>query len=732
MDKKRLRRWLLLFFLALLLPAALLIQQSYNRLKWETFHQYQKMASELSKRIDNRLTRLIAAEGKRTFTDYTFSKATDDAKNTVILRSPLSSYPIDADIPGVLGYFQVDELGQLVTPLVPSENEAANGLTPEELNERTAIKNQMQEILAANQLVREVLPAQLENTAANASAGLSMQSSNSRDRAKFDGISLDRFASSLSSDVAMDNVQERVLLGKSAAEETVAALAPSVNNEFALEKDVEISSLDDADVMQESERVISPRQHEAKQPQNRKASPVQQTLAFDQLKERSAQVASKNNYAKVEDIPLKQNYQQQSEIKARKAKKKLEVEKIAITPTRINARIRTFESDIDPFEFSQLDSGHFVLFRKVWLNGQRYTQGLLIDQAKFLALIQNEFENTGLSEMSSVLVAYQGNVIRRFSQHNSARDKVSRQGLIGEELYQTRLSDPLSDLQMIYSVTDLPVGPGGRLILWLSLMMATVLLGGFYFMYRLGVRQINLANQQQDFVSAVSHELKTPLTSIRMYGEILKQGWASEEKKRHYYDFIYDESERLSRLINNVLQLARMNRNEQAPELVLCKVDELVQDIKAKTTSQLDAVGFKMVVDSEEKAKLQAISIDRDWLMQVMINLVDNAVKFSAKAERKEIILGVSQTNKKSVQFTVSDFGPGVDKESMKAIFELFYRSENELTRDTVGTGIGLSLVQQMVTSMGGKVSVRNREASTGSAESGALFSVSFPVVTDS
>ena len=73
--------------------------------------------------------------------------------------------------------------------------------------------------------------------------------------------------------------------------------------------------------------------------------------------------------------------------------------------------------------------------------------------------------------------------------------------------------------------------------------------------------QLRLARQQQDFVSAVSHELKTPLTSIRMYGEMLKAGWADDAKKQTYYDYIHSESERLSRLIENVLQLARLTRS---------------------------------------------------------------------------------------------------------------------------------------------------------------------------
>ena len=100
-----------------------------------------------------------------------------------------------------------------------------------------------------------------------------------------------------------------------------------------------------------------------------------------------------------------------------------------------------------------------------------------------------------------------------------------------------------------------------------ALLLTLVLCGGFYLLYRLGLGQIQLARQQQDFVSAVSHELKTPLTSIRMYGEILREGWASEEKKKRYYDYIHDESERLSRLISNVLQLARMTHNDLQVDL---------------------------------------------------------------------------------------------------------------------------------------------------------------------
>jgi signal transduction histidine kinase len=324
--------------------------------------------------------------------------------------------------------------------------------------------------------------------------------------------------------------------------------------------------------------------------------------------------------------------------------------------------------------------------------------------------------------MSDLLVSHQGNVLSVFSAQ-STHDYLSknRNGeLSGELLYQTRLSDPLSDLQLLFSVKQLPIGAGGKIILWLSLLLASVLCAGFYLMYRLGLGQINLANQQQDFVSAVSHELKTPLTSIRMYSEMLREGWANEEKKRTYYDFIFDESERLSRLINNVLHLARVTRNKQTPELQLLSVAELMDGIRSKVSTQIKHAGFEFSIHCDDKTKIEILEVDADWFSQIMINLVDNAIKFSAKAEQKNIELNC-QRLKGIIQFSIRDFGPGVDKTQMKKIFDLFYRTESELTRETVGTGIGLALVHQMTVSMNGKIDVIN-------SNPGAEFRVLFPI----
>ena len=389
-------------------------------------------------------------------------------------------------------------------------------------------------------------------------------------------------------------------------------------------------------------------------------------------------------------------------------------------PAAADLRIRTFESEVDPLDFSMLDSGHLVLFRKVWRGGERYIQGLLIDQQAFIEdTIDTPFMETALSNRSHLIVALGEDVIYTASGCDSYNCPDGNPGLDGALVFRERLSAPLDSIELIFSISRLPPGPGAVVLGWVTLVLALVFLSGFYAMYRLGLSQINLARQQQDFVSAVSHELKTPLTSIRMYGEMLKEGWADEEKKQTYYEYIHDESERLTRLISNVLQLANITRNEPQFDLKPCKLGELMSNIESKIANQVQRAGFRLRVKRDDETDRVAVMIDADCFAQIVINLVDNAIKFSENADNKTIEITSKLTNDNQVLFSVRDFGPGVPKDQMKKIFQLFYRPESELTRETVGTGIGLAIVHQLTLAMDGKVDIVNRET-------GAEFTVKF------
>lgn len=693
LDKAKLRGWLLLFFLCLAIPTAVLIQQSYSRLKWETFHQHQVMADELTNRINNQFIRQINTEEQRPFTDYAFLNVAGAPSANFLQRSPLSRFPVQSEIPGLIGYFQVDAAGKLLTPFVPNDIEKAGsyGITEKELVARVELQDRINQILSENRLVKN----------------------------------------------------QAAMTGKK-------------------DQDGHGNSLNRPDRrLAESEQdVISP-DHSAFSGKFEKpaASPANEGQAvFDELKKTLPEKGlQENKLGRLKDLGLRQTFQVEApkpksgEAKGRtvdKAQKKARTEQnllpeaiekgkrsigyevgesrlsaaSAIQPNVKPIRIRTFESAIDPFEFSQLDSGQFVLFRKVWLNDQRYIQGLLIEKEAFLqGTINSAFQETALSPMSDLLVVFQGNVLSAFSGRSPRGYLSSTSELKGELLFQAQLSDPLNELQLVFSVTQLPVGVGGWVIIWLTIVLVTVFLAGFYFMYRLGVGQIDLVNQQRDFVSAVSHELKTPLTSIRMYGEMLQAGWVDESKLKSYYDFILDESERLTRLINNVLQLAKMTRNSIQPELKSVTVAELMDGIRSKVSTQIERAGFELKLSSEQAAAQAIIKVNPDWLIQIIINLVDNAIKFSVKADKKVLELSCHLLSSGHIQFKVRDYGPGIAKGQIKKIFKLFYRSENELTRETVGTGIGLALAHQMTMNMKGKIDVIT-------ANPGAEFRIIFPV----
>ncbi len=676
LDKVKLRALLALFFLALAVPAAILIGQAYSQLKWEAVHRHRELAAELANRIDSDIATLIDAEESRSFADYSFLVVSGSAASNFLQRSPLSAYPVGSAFPGLVGYFQVDAEGRFSTPLVPDDSQFPQkfGISQGEYEQRQALNNQIRQVLADNRLVgtRSALgqaavttPPALEEALANAAGSVSSPQVHAREeQAPETAVRSDKIALETStSQMAFDRLEQ-------SADEQLQAKAEGAGSLGRVE-DLELDqSYRDRNLAKERRQRPAERETE-------------RTPARSKRKEQIYLPDSKAAAAE----PLAE-----------------------IAAEQFDVPILAFEGEIDPFAFSLLDSGHLVLFRKVWRQGQRYIQGLLIDREPFFqGLIGSAYRETSLAQMSDLIVAYQGEVMEAFRASGGAAYGAGAD-LAGTVLYQSALSAPLSTVELIFTVTRLPSGPGAAVINWVAVILGAVLVGGCLLLYRLGVGQIELARQQQDFVSAVSHELKTPLTSIRMYGEMLREGWADEGKKRTYYEYIYAESERLSRLIANVLQLARMTRNETEPDLKPVTVAEALDLVRSKVASPVERAGFELKVECTQNAGARTLEIDADGLVQVFINLIDNALKFAAAAECKTIELRVTERRGDRIAFGVRDYGPGVPKGQLKKIFRLFYRSENELTRETVGTGIGLALVNQLVQSMGGEVDARNRD----------------------
>ena len=158
--------------------------------------------------------------------------------------------------------------------------------------------------------------------------------------------------------------------------------------------------------------------------------------------------------------------------------------------------------------------------------------------------------------------------------------------------------------------------------------------------------------------------------------------------------------------------------------------------LRSKVQSQIEQAGFSLNIECDETVSEQVLEVDADGFTQILINLVDNAIKFSAKAETKQIDIGCQAAARGGVLFTVRDYGPGIARDQMKKIFKLFYRSENELTRETVGTGIGLSLVRQLAAAMHAEESLvrqlaaaMHAEVDVVNREPGAEFRLGFRVL---
>ena len=681
LDRIRLRNFLVLFFLGLAVPTAVLIWQAYSQLKWEAFHQYQADAEEFTQRIDARLNELVRRTDARTFADYTFLVVSGDPSANFVQRSPLSSYPVIADVPGVLGYFQVDTDGDFSTPLLPPEGaEAASlGISEDEYSKRLNLARELQAVLADNRLLQS-----------HAEIGLRRSLASPLDAPS----------------TVIAEEKEADLVGELAA--------PASADEDAVDR-VELRAAerqafsDDSYSQQVFDQLNEPRQNAGF-----KSVGDSKMDAELQKKGEAAEAAPPLELSRADgaaSTPGRRKRTEQSALPEPVVDPGKQ--QLANVSGLTDLRISTFESEIDPFEFSLLDSGHFVLFRKVWRDGERYIQGLLLDRETFTEnIVGASFMGTALADLTSLGIAYQDNVIRTFDGRNRSGRSYPNvaEGLDGTLLYRNRLTAPLDSLELIFSIKRLPPGPGASVLGWVTLVLAIVLVGGFVTLYRTGLKQIALARQQQDFVSAVSHELKSPLTSIRMYGEMLKEGWADEEKRQSYYEYIHDEAERLSRLIANVLQLAQITRNEPQFDRKPTKVAELMSNTESKISSQIERAGFELRLTTGEDVAQATIDIDQDCFAQMIINLVDNAIKFSRNAEKQIIEISCKRYGDNRVLFSVRDYGPGIPKDQMKKIFQLFYRSESELTRETVGTGIGLAIVHQLAIAMDGNVDMINVE----------------------
>jgi len=245
----------------------------------------------------------------------------------------------------------------------------------------------------------------------------------------------------------------------------------------------------------------------------------------------------------------------------------------------------------------------------------------------------------------------------------------------------------------------------------LNLLIFLIILVGVVLTIKDMKREIEISKLKSDFVSNVSHELKTPLSLIRMYAETLQMGRVqSKERVRKYYDVIIRESEQLTWLINNVLDFSRIESGRRLYQLRDGDIGDVVTETVDAYHDALDGRGFEVRLNIQPDLPL--VPIDRNAISQALVNLLNNAVKYSQ--DEKVISVDVRQDGPPEagtgpkVLISVSDRGIGISEADQEKIFDIFYRSSDYAVRRTKGTGLGLAIVKHAAEAHNGEVHVQS------------------------
>ena len=696
---RRIRLALLLVALGLGIPVAVLAYRALDGLALERAVRHQAVAERVFDEMERALSTWLAEEEARPFEHYRFYAAPDR-------RSPLAAIGEDF----VVGAFQVDPDGSVHTPLRPRDRERAEArgdwppsdpvLLAIERVTRVASETWKDEVGGKAQDVskREAKKDARQDPGTTRPIAGPLASKAGKEGAAFDAEAgdednvydvLQRF--NRGADARAQRKQ------KIAAAKVPAPQAPSTG--FLAGEAAEAAA--ELERPAEPSPVLARVRPEARASAAAGSAPVE-VLADsaasapepsgsrdDELAEAEADGLALNSlralgYVVSEELaPAETRSEAPPPSAPRRASPSPADDRAAADLTGRTAEVRLA---LDPMVGRETAAGELLLYRTVLVGEQGYRQGLLLDRTKLGAwLTERALEPAGLASRARV----------DFRTTGATDDG-------GAFQFEHRFAEPFDALSARLSLAALPgVGSPGA-IYGLVGLLAVVGLAGLLAIHRMVGVAVHFAERRSNFVSAVTHELKTPLTAIRMYAEMLRDGLVpNEAKKSEYYGTITDESERLSRLIDNVLEFSKLERGTREMNWSVGSVEPVVREAAEKLRAHAEHEGFALEVAIEPE--LPPVRYDRDALLQVLFNLVDNAMKYGGASDTRRVVIEASR-HEGGVQLAVRDFGPGVSGRHLARIFEPFYRGEDELTRSAKGTGIGLALVRDLSERMGAAV----------------------------
>jgi signal transduction histidine kinase len=394
---------------------------------------------------------------------------------------------------------------------------------------------------------------------------------------------------------------------------------------------------------------------------------------------------------------------------------------VAIAPWKVLAG-EGGELEKSELEVDERDSEHRLILNPITDDAGHIVglAGLIVDQHYFETEVLRHVVSTSLPKF--------------FADDRGHLPVVTLRDGGGRELSFAEGTQPLPDeatrpLRFVFTdwtagIHSSEVSPAGwarrnfALNLGLSLLLAAVVAGGVLFALRAAAREMRLSQMKSDFVSNVSHELRTPLASIRVFGELLRLGRVdSPAKVREYGEYIETESRRLTGLINNILDVARIESGRKSYAFAPARLEEVVEETLRTFRVALAQSGFG--IDYRPPAEpLPEVPLDAAAIGQALGNLLDNAVKYSGPS--RDIEVGLRHGGDCAVIW-VTDHGIGIPRAEQDKIFDRFHRVSSGLVHDVKGSGLGLSIVRHNVEAHGGRVDLESRPGH------GSTFSFSLP-----
>jgi len=687
-------------------------------LRAERQQEFIAVARQISFDVKHKVDTFLQTEQARPYTDYQyFYVPVASNQAAALVRSPLG----DTLSNGLAyGYFQLDNSGQVSTPYAASFPQAS---TPTQSYVNNLNQNLLPSLANGETMqVRRIEPTSTQPQEASAqwSAGrldlanftnrnLSAQVSNAQEQSNEAG------EQEITGSIRDNQTQMDMKTATSFAKGAESRRARYPINLDEAQQQTQVMSQDRAnyefntynnDILQQQEEAVPPevmaQQSRAQAAESQQTEQqdsreqAQQSLQF-QAQQQDAQdyvFTQEQRQTTVQPIPeqlssAQTNTQQQTQFN-----------RLAAQGDTVQVRIEPFvPMTVPETDGSQtLFAGQVFLLRHIQIEDKHFVQGFRLDESQLLDQISESAQQfirrgMGFDVSKTELPEAAYTAVLDFGFGEVMLNLLERQpGWIPDRVAYIR--------NWFFAILA---------IVWLAVIVA---LAAFW---RNIHDQLQLSRKKDDFISAVSHELRTPLTSIRMYTEMLEKDWVpTDRKRREYYATMRQESERLTRLIENVLDFSRIQRGKKRYQFTLGDVNECVSDVVRMMQPCAERAGFELICKADD---LQPFMFDRDAVVQIVINLLDNALKYANGTQDKRIIIRTRKQKEYAV-IEVEDHGPGIARSQQKKIFETFYRCGDESTRQTTGTGLGLALVKRFAEAHHGFVEIMNAKPT------GALFRV--------